>query len=280
MADVTKTTNDLFWGPMTVLMDSYGTAPTSEIGFKRRDGGVSITCTRDTAEHFVEEYDGPVLTRTTKRGLEVQMTLDQFLGDQLAKAMGISSTTLLLGGGSRNDDQFAVRLVGALANHRPIHLLLPKCVTMGEVKLEAQAASDSPAGIPFGLKALDGSSGMAQFMLGQTYSQAITLSTGAASYVKTSYNKDIAWLVLTPETGSTDDLDDITGSVSLGASDDGRVIRVQAASGKTIVVQHSTGVIELKGAADYTLSQAESWLDLYYDHAATAWKEITHYTAP
>jgi hypothetical protein len=88
-------------------------------------------------------------------------------------------------------------------------------------------------------------------MLSDT-AETLTLSSGAATAGHGSY------FIIAAETGTADDLDTLTIT---GVP---RLIFLQADSGDTITIKHSTGNIELNSAADFALT-ADKTLALFWD---------------
>lgn len=81
------------------------------------------------------------------------------------------------------------------------------------------------------------------------------------------------WHAIAAETGTTDDLDTITQAVGALTP---QTIVIQADTGDTIAVKHSTGNIELAGAVDVSLSGNDRMV-LFYD--GTNWADIVVSTA-
>jgi len=278
MADETKTTDALFWGYMRLLMDAYGTTPTSEVGYKTREKGVEVTIGRSQREIRVEEYAAPVVRQTNEASLMVKCGLQQFSAAQLAKALGISSSTLVGGGGITKDTEYAARLVGSLHNWKPLHLYIPKCVSGGDLTIPFGVDKDTD--VEMTLHGLDNSTGLYKFYVGAAQ-ETVAISTGVATIVKKA-SPEIAWILLQAETGTSDALTSIEGSVALDSDDDGIICRIQPDSGDTLTITHAADTLELKGAANLTLDQTGDWVDLYfvYDAVNPKWVEITHYLAP
>ena len=280
MTDITQTTDDLFWDRAYVLVGTYGEQPTDEIGYKDREKGCEVTMGFEEIEHSVEEYAGAVAIDRTPNKFEAAIDLRQITSTTLAYALGISSSTLMMGGGRSSQDPYSARLVGSLRNKRPLHVHSPRVVSVGgDMSMAFKVTED--VGLPFAYRALDGSGGLAQWSIG-TAAQTLTLATGVATYVKCAADKDIAWAKLTSEDTSADTITSIVGSVALAAADDGRIIRIQPATALAITVTHATNAIELKGAEDIVLDQTSDWIDLYfvYDETNPKWVEICHYLAP
>lgn len=275
---VTKSTNNMLWGNVDLLVDADGTFPVTDIGYKSRDNGVVITFSREQNAKEVAELDGPALLRTIRRGVKVSAILDQFLAGNLAKALGINSGTMLIGGGLYVDDAFEVNVVGTMADDStPIHLYLPKAITSDDVEISMMR--DNSSGIPIAFTALDDdTNGMARWFIGQTTEEEVTLSTGdAARTIVSDTDYEIKRIEVTSETGTSDAMTDIT--VASGALFDLERIRVQPASGQTITVTHASGVIETKDSENFVMDNAKDWIDLWYDLTNTTWKEITRYAA-
>lgn len=280
MADTIKTTDDLFRGRMVSLVGTYGSQPTDELGYKDRDKGCEVTVGYEETRFSAEEYAGDIDLIREPNKLSVAMDLQQITSTTLGYAYGISSTTLLLGGGRRYNDPFSARLVGSLRNKRPIHLYTPKVMQMvGDASSTFKVTEK--VNIPFAYEALDSSAGMGRFALGMTQEEETISSGGAVITTKASYDSQIVWMVLTSESDSADQLDAITATSALTAGDTGRIIRIQPASGHTITVAHGSTIV-LKGAANIVMDQPGDWIDLYFTYSAETptWTEITHYLAP
>lgn len=273
---VTKSIDNMFWGDASLLVDAFGTFPVTDMGHKQRDNGVTFTFGRVQAEKRVAELQGPVIVRTIDREARVGTILDQFAVGNLAKALGINSATLLIGGGLYIDDMFAVRIVGTLNDETTaLHLYMPKCVTVDDVEFVMQVGESS--GLPIAFRALDvTTTGMARWQVGEASEQALTIATGSVTRVAVSNSYEIAQLSIAGEGAVADELDDIAGS-SLVQDEIARVMITSAAEPITIV--HAGGVIETKDAANFVMNNVKDWIDLYYDLANTTWKEIERYEA-
>lgn len=280
MADVTKTTDDLFRGRMVALVGAFGSQPTDELGFKDRDKGCEVTTGYEETRFDVEEYAGSVDVIREPNKLTVATDLQQITATTLSYAYGISSSTLLLGGGRRYNDPFSARLVGSLRNKRPIHLYTPKVMQMAGDTSSVFKVTEK-VNLPFAYEALDSSAGMGRFALGMTVEDE-TLATGVATITtKATIDSQIVWMVLTSESDKADALTSIAATSALAAADDGRIIRIQPADGHAITVTHGATII-LKGAANIVMDQPGDWIDLYYTFSSTTptWTEICHYLAP
>lgn len=276
---VSKTTNQLFWGHVEVLVDATGTWPTTPVGYITEAGGVSIEGSRDLAGYRVAELDGDAIMKTVKRGMKVSLKLAQFDPALVAKALGLTEDGYVItsGNGVSSDPELALRLVGTRHDGTPLHLYIPRCVSSGSMKIDFSkgAASD----IPLEFTALDGTSGLFQFDFGRP-SADLTISTGTVARVNAAAGVNgIAWHKLSGEGAAADTLTDITGTTPALAQNE--IVRLQIkAITMPITIDHASGIIELTGAADWAMTKLADWLDLYYDLATTTWKEIARYDAP
>lgn len=276
MVDVTKSTNDLLRRYGVLLIGTAGDAATDELGYIDKAEGIGISTGHEDFEYEVNEYAGPVLAEKNINDVRVAAALAQVNLANWGRVMAISQTTGLAGGGYRTPDSFSARVICNLHNDRPVHLYIPNAVSWPD-GMELSIKHNEVQKLMFAFKALDGTSGLMQFSIGSAV-QAVTLATGVAACTKPASAAEVAHLIITSETASADALTDITDT--LGAADDGKVFRVQPASGHTITVTHAGGTLELKGAANLVLDQTKDILDLYYDHSSTTLKELWHYLAP
>ena len=274
MADITKTLNELFWGEAQLCLDATGTVPTSEVGYKTRDKGIDITVTSSRLEHMVEDLLGTAAEFETGRSIMIVASLDQYEITTVSRVLALNSD-YTVGGSHGPLTEYAARVIGHTKSQRPIHVVMDRCVIGGDDKT-FHFGQDAVGNYVIPLKGLEHTTThLAKFYFGNA-SQAITLATGAALHTKAASAWLMGHLILTSESGTTDDLDDLTGSVAYGAGDDGLIVRIQPASGHAINVNHASGVIELKGAADVLLDDPRDWMDLYRLHSGTSWMEIAH----
>lgn len=102
---------------------------------------------------------------------------------------------------------------------------------------------------------------------GTAKSSAIAISGGALAITD-----DVAVFVADAETGSADNLDNITGAVR-----DGRVVGIYRASGDTITVRHSqggAGQIITKDGSNLSLDNDNQIAFFYFNEGASAWYEF------
>jgi hypothetical protein len=174
----------------------------------------------------------------------------------------------------------ALRLVTFTKDRRPMHLFIPRAHSGGN--METQFGKAEASKFPFEFKAVYDATlgGLGMLILG-TAAETSTIATGAAARTNANPGRSIAWLKLAGESGAADQLDDITAAGGSVALADGEVVRLQiSAVAAPITLKHASGVIELKGAADWVMNKLTDWIDLYYDLTGTKWVEITRYDAP
>jgi hypothetical protein len=96
---------------------------------------------------------------------------------------------------------------------------------------------------------------------GQTHGPSI--STGAITPNK-------PFILLYPQTGTTDDLDTINATTLTG---DGQLIFVKVDAGDTITFKHGTGNIEMTSDAD-VVATGGTVIPFIYDKTDTTWREV------
>lgn len=263
------------WGHSVLLIADYGTVPTEELGYARE--GIKLSHKRKMEQDYVQDVTGKIDTRTMEEELMISGQLAQVDKYVLARALGITlDTGLLDGGGTPEELEVALRIISSKTNMSPVHLLVGRAKTTGG--LELAMTKEKPTGVPFEFEALQSSSRLYRYIFALARADA-TIATGTFARVNTSPTKQIAWIRMAGEGAAADDLTDITlGATALA---DGEIVRLQINSTSApITIKHASGVIELKTGADWIMNKLGEWIDLYYDLAATAWKELARYDLP
>ena len=100
------------------------------------------------------------------------------------------------------------------------------------------------------------------------YPVAIAISSGSIDIGKTTDNFT-SRIILTPQSGTTDDLDTI-----VGAEHAGQLLFVQGVLGDTITIKHGTGNIRGFNEVDFILTDNDIII-LMFDSIANEWAQIT-----
>lgn len=96
-----------------------------------------------------------------------------------------------------------------------------------------------------------------------------TLSTGAFARTQMFHR-------VKGEGGAADALTDITGASLL----DGEIVTIQIwAASQPITLTHGAGILELQGAANWTMTSINDMIVLQYDLAGTKWVEVERFMA-
>ena len=275
---VTKTTDDLFWGQAIMCVDATGTVPVTTLGYTAEGTPVTISGTKDEQQERVNEFSYPVEYHQNLKELKIALTLAQVNPTTLSYALGVNADTLEinLGGGIAALPKFTARVVGTLKNDEPIHIICLNAQVTSDFAFETNRAGQAVLPIEFG--ALDSTSYAGSILCGRTATE-VAISTGGLARVQAATINGICHHTMTSETGTEDDLDDIT-SGSGAVLTEQELIRIQPASTHAITVKHASGVIELQTAADFIMNNVNDWLDLWYDLSETTWFEIARYDAP
>lgn len=284
MPEVTVSTDDLFWHHAAVLANPYGEKAVDIVGYIETEKGVLLKSTREQGEDFVAELDGPAWVKTLARSVSLELALKQLTSDTLALALGVEKNgfKVTVGGGVSADLEYEVRVVGQMKSRRPLHMILPRAVTEGDV--ETAWMKKKAGSIPLAFKGQDGAHKLLIFEIGRNATTA-TIATGDVDRSQTATGgvvNGISWLLANPEaSAASDTIDTVTALTGTVALTNGELLRIQpAASGKTLTLAHAasgTGVLQNKSAGSIVLSSIYHWADYYYDADDTAWKEIAHY---
>jgi len=117
--------------------------------------------------------------------------------------------------------------------------------------------------IPLRFRLLEATSGNHLDMYIGSTNVTATLSTGALTRTA-----DKGYHKVAAESGTTDDLDSITGS----SLTDDELLRLQPDAGDTITMKHLNDTLELTGEADWAMTEND-YIDLQYDSDGTKWME-------
>jgi hypothetical protein len=280
MGAVTKSTNDLAFGPGTLCVADAGTQPTEELGY--HSDPVTMSMGREVAEQTVQEVMAAVNHVIQSETVSISGALAQVNISALERLLGVTATgqSVILGAGNPQPLEVALRLVTFTKDRRPMHLYIPRAHSAGN--MESQFGKAEATKFPFTFNGVYDSTlgGVARLSLG-TAAETSTLATGKAPRTNANPGASIAWLKLAGEGGTADQLDDIEAAGGSSALADGEIVRLQiSAVAAPITIKHASGAIELKGAADWVMNKLTDWIDLYYDLTGTKWVEITRYDAP
>lgn len=275
MADITKTTNELMWGPAVLLVNTLASNAVNVLGYTVEP--IDLEVGRDMAESYVQELTAPVINKTLRTSMKVSGTMAQVNSVVLGHILGITpgggSITI---GGEPEEIELDLRIISSMKNRAPFHLYMPRAKADSALKMAF--GKDKMTDLPFGFSGAYDSTlgGVGKMTFGNTI-QDLTLVTGSVTRVQAAPTTTISWIRIAGEGGAADAMTDIAAA-DLANNEIVRVCIVDAAD--AITLTHATGVIELKDSTSWVMNKLADWIDLQYDLANTKWVELTRYDAP